>query len=214
MNFTSCIRVWFACARLMAAMVLLCGVAVAGSFAPPGVPKNECPVNVEHMTFGDFLSTQLSLFEGGLECVNLVLDNEVFPFPAFTVQQMENRKVGDRLVFFNANDGPGGKLAANVCVFSDGGGSTCAFMGKEGGIVNGEMLSSGKLVDGIMSSGFTVYLYSDGDPGAPGGPCPANSQLSDCAWVVSEPSSLALLVPGIPGFFALWARRRVTTKVS
>jgi hypothetical protein len=144
MTFTSCSRVWLACAALLVATILFPDVARAA--------VSECNGNVEHIRLASIYQRNGSLIltltedPNNYECINLVLDDYTFGggFPK-SILQMENGNVGDALVMYNAPDGPFGATVANICLWSDGGlPSSCDPLGN---ITrqNSQYLYSGKL---------------------------------------------------------------------
>lgn len=143
--------------------------------APEVARGDECRANVEHITFlntpgGAILDPALTLvlFEGVLECVDLVVDNRTLATAGSTlstIQAFDGTTLSDSIVFFNANDGPKG-AALNICFWSDddgtgtNGGSTCDPMGKVIAAPD-EVLSAGLMTDTITGTEWSANLFSD-----------------------------------------------------
>jgi hypothetical protein len=180
MRFKPCVRTASICVALLLAMVVFPSLVVA----------DECNANVEHVTFKGLAGLKLKLFEGNLECVDLVVDDRTFPNGfKFTIQQM-NEKMGDSIVFFNKNDGPRNMPAANICVGSDGdpaNGTLCSATPHPENVTS-ENLDAGII---LFASGGGVIVRLDSASGEGGG----TFSLSDTATVTPtpEPGTLGLL---------------------
>jgi hypothetical protein len=142
--------------RLLVAIAALCAFSAA----------DECNANIQHIAFNNLNSPLiLTLLEGNqfLECVDLVVDDRTFGYMK-TIQQIENNAVGDAVVLFDANNGPNGAMAANICVWSDGGipGSNCDALGN---ITrqDSEVIMTGPILTKLNGDKWGVIFTSDAD---------------------------------------------------
>jgi hypothetical protein len=186
------VRMSLMCGALLLAMSVLPDVAKA----EPADPVNECQANVEHIAFNGKVPTlQLAFFDGLLECVDLVIDDVKFSFGPLSILMYDDpaqTMLSDDMVLFNANNGPSGGIAANICLASeDSTGGVCDPLPtevKDSASPNGsEALSIGPITDG--GAGPWSVKFLSGKAIFPAG-CPAVA--SDCGILapVPEPAPL------------------------